>query len=312
MQLAGWLAAVMQPHPPSKPRHGESRGAFKRRMAEETHSLQVGGTNELSGWDGDKGSTSTPSDVQLPKIQRHDQQQHDEQQQQQLAADRLAFVRAVRAGVVREGIERSTPRVGSVNAGEVLEVLEVQTTREGQRRIRTARGWLSERAASGRALLVPSSEQERAARNGSVRLPRTSSAASAVGSERKRRRRRKRGCRPPGGLMVIEDNAEGRLMLRRQRRQKARADAPWRQPVPPLIRHEVVINSHSVTHRRQMVFGRCSGQFSLSRSLHTQDFDDTNARSSHDTAAGSRRRRRTICTLRNIFLISVYCAYKTA
>ena len=161
---------------------------------------------------------------------------------------------------------------------------------------RTARGWLSERAASGRALLVPSSEQERAACEAGDQLPSPSPGRAAASSDRKRRRRKKKGRRPPGGLVVIEDSAEARLMLRRQRRQTARAAAPWRQPVPPLIRHEVVINSHPVRHLRQMSFGRSPGHFSSPKSLNNSDFDDK--RSWHDTDAGAgntRRRRRATC-----------------
>jgi hypothetical protein len=321
----------MQPQPPSKPRHGESRGAFKRRVAEEAlgKSQRIDGaeewpsTVEVGGWE-----SSTPPDAleKLPDIKRHDphrtdephqQQQHQHQQQQQRRrlADRLKFVRAVRPGVLREGIERNSPRVGSVSSGEVLEVLELQTSREGRQRVRTARGWLSERAASGRALLVPSSEQERAAREAAAQLPSPSQGGKAAGSGRRRRRRKRQGRRPPGGLVVIEDSAEARLLLRRQRRQTARADAPWRQPVPPLIRHEVVINSHPVRHLRQMSFGRGPGQFNTPRSLSSsarQDpsgFEDTSTRSLYGTGAGStRRRRRATCHPHQVFSIAALCA----
>ena len=298
----------MQPQPPSKPRHGESRGAFKRRMAEEvlSKSQRTGteewpSTAEVGGWDARESSTPPDARGNLPDIKRHDShrtsvQQQQQQQQQQRADDRLQFVRAVRAGVLREGIERNSPRIGSVIPGEVLKVLDLQTSREGQQRVRTARGWLSERAASGRALLVPSSEQERAAYEGAGQLPSPSADGAAARSDRKRRRRKKKGRRPPGGFVVIEDSTEARLMLRRQRRQTARATAPWRQPVPPLIRHEVVINSHPVKHLRQMSFGRGPGHFNLPRSLDDSDFDDK--RSLHDSGAGAgstRRRRRATC-----------------
>ena len=304
---SGALAGVMQPQPPSKPQHGESRGAFKRRMAEEQEGKRrheestlpvvlvcaapdewAGATN-VDGRDGKK--SATPTSEQFPDIRRQDQHRHDEQR----AADRLTFVRAVRAGVVREGIERDSARVGSVTPGEVLEVLEVQTSREGRRRIRTARGWMSARAASGKALLVPSSEQERAAREAAGQmLPAPNPDGTVVGSSHKRRRRKKQERRRPDGLVVIEDSAEARLMHRRQRRQTARDDAPWRQPAPPLIRRDVAIISHPVRHLRHMSFGRGTGQFNTPRSLNTQDF-----RSLYDTGVGStrgRRRFRTICT----------------
>ena len=96
---------------------------------------------------------------------------------------------------------------------------------------------------------------------------------------------------------MIEDSSEARLLLRRERRMNARADAPWRQPVPPLIRHEVIINSQPVRQRKSMTFGRGVGQFNTPRSIHIHYPEDTpqSTRNLHDTDAAtstSRRRRK--------------------
>ena len=120
----------------------------------------------------------------------------------------------------------------------------------------------------------------------------------------RKRRRKKTGRRAQGGLVVIEDQAEAKLMLRRQRRQTARADAPWRQPVPPLIRHNVVIKSHPVRHLRQMSFGRGSGQFNTPRTLYAHESGNTSTRNLYDTGAGTKRRRRRTIGIPRLMLSS--------
>ena len=245
------------PHPPNKPRHGESRGAFKRRLAAEAQAeAEQAEPERLSGWE-EQLAEPEPEPEQLPPIGPAATPQAG-------GAAAAAFYRAVASGVVRDGVDRSSARAGVVQKGEVLQVLEVQTSRDGQTRIRTPRGWVSERASSGKALLVPCTAEE-AGQAAGPRMPRVPDAEQP----RKRRARRKKKKRQqrrqkPARVLSIADVAAAQLLMRRQRRVLARAEAPWRQPAPPLIRREAEAPKATPTPRRPraMTFSTPTGAFS--------------------------------------------------